>query len=146
MRHIKSFIKEVYTKEHTITPLILPPSIIICVSAQINTIINKSFPSPPREIAFNRFTHHKDKMFLTTDNSDFINWYSSIQASFPPSIANEFLIAHSGFFIAEQNTGQPEITLHNNDWRIATYLVTYNVENERVVSFYREKLEEKHLK
>lgn len=143
---LSSTIHQLYTKTHIITPLLLPPSIIICVSDQLHTINNKNFPSLHLCVEFNQYNKEGKKIFLTSSDTDFISWYSSLQNFFPPSIHDEFLIPYRGFFLTEDERTQQEITCKNKDWFIATYAITYTKDEDRVVSFYREKLEQKHIR
>jgi hypothetical protein len=145
MKLLKVSIDELYTKEHSITSLILPPSIILCVSDQLNTIKNIHFPSFRKEIEFNTFTHYQEKLYLTSDDGDFNNWYCTLKEFFPTSMSDPFLTPFSGFFLGEENSTQSKIEICNKDWNIASYLVHYTVDNENLVSFYREKIEQKHL-
>ncbi len=98
MKLLKVSIDELYTKEHSITSLILPPSIILCVSDQLNTIKNIHFPSFRKEIEFNTFTHYQEKLYLTSDDGDFNNWYCTLKEFFPTSMSDPFLTPFSGFF------------------------------------------------
>ena len=146
MKLLRVSIDELYIKEHSITSLILPPSIILCVSDHLHTIKNKSFPSIQKEIEFNTFTYYQEKLYLTSDDKDFDNWVSTLKESFPTSISDTFLTPFSGFLLGNGNSTQPKIAICNKDWNIASYLVDYTVDDGRLVSFYREKIEQKHLK
>ncbi len=142
---LKNLIDSLYTKNHIVTPLILSPAIILSVTNQAHNLKNIKFPSLSTDVEFNRYEYVNNMIFLTTHNTEFSRWYRSLQSFFPESIPDKFLFPYKGFLLTEKSSGENKITFSNNDWFIAQYAVTYKVDEGRVVSFYREKIEQKHL-
>ncbi|NCB02624.1 MAG: hypothetical protein EOM67_10715 [Spirochaetia bacterium] len=136
---------EIYPTSHSIIPFIFPPSIVVHVSNIPFSLSKIDFPSLMDEVSFSNSTYENNSLFLSSNDSFFIQWYESIQELCGSSIDDEVLFPYPGFLLGNEGMNPLNITLTNKEWRIASYKMRYSIEEKRVTSFYREKREDIHL-
>ncbi len=139
-------IDQLYKRDHVADALILPPSIVVNISKEYINLTTYSVPFLSTPVDFSQRETIHEMSILTSHSPEFLTWFHSLRKLFSQSIENRHIFPYPGFLLGMDSTTRISLPMTNSDWRIILYNITYNEEDDKVVSFQREKLQEVHLR